>query len=120
MKSSFFAKSTIMSKSFASDTLEEIVSWLSKHDSRDKVVRLLSYMATLAGTSTRVVRLLQLLNVQVSPQDVEQSAKIFSSKLSETRRILRLFDDLPMVKFTLDYGYGLEDRQQVGLQFIPR
>lgn len=103
-----------MSTKLDIESLEEIVTWLSKHDNRDKVMKFLSYMATLVGTSTRVVKLLQLLHIQVHPDGFGQSARMFSSKMSETRRILRFFDDLPMLKFTLDYGYGLEDQRQVG------
>lgn len=33
---------------------------------------------------------------------------IFSSKMSGTRAALRLFDDLPMLKYTLEYGLGKE------------
>lgn len=32
----------------------------------------------------------------------------FSSKMSGTRAALRLFDDLPMLKYTLEYGFGKE------------
>lgn len=32
----------------------------------------------------------------------------FSSKMSGTRAVLRLLDDLPMLKYNLEYGFGSE------------
>ena len=37
---------------------------------------------------------------------LKKSLSKFASKLSETRRVLRLFDDLPMLKYSLHYGFG--------------
>jgi peroxin-11C len=37
---------------------------------------------------------------------LKKSLSTFASKLSETRRVLRLFDDLPMLKYSLHYGFG--------------
>jgi peroxin-11C len=41
---------------------------------------------------------------------------MFASKLSETRRILRLFDDLPMLKYTMQYGFG--DKESASSEFV--
>lgn len=90
-----------MYSKFNFPSLDETVSWLAELENRDKVIRLLTYLSTLVGTSSRVVNILK-----VDPVEFEKSAKIFSSKLSETRRILRFFDDLPMLRFTLYYGLG--------------
>jgi hypothetical protein len=38
----------------------------------------------------------------------------FSSKLSETRRILRLFDDFPMAMYSMHYGLGDKDKVRPG------
>lgn len=36
--------------------------------------------------------------------------QVFSSQMSATRATLRLLDDLPMLKYTLEYGIGKEVR----------
>lgn len=38
--------------------------------------------------------------------DVAKKFAIFSSKMSQTRANLRLFDDLPMIQYSKDYGWG--------------
>jgi hypothetical protein len=38
----------------------------------------------------------------------------FSSKLSETRRVLRLFDDFPMIMYSMHYGLGDKDKVRPG------
>lgn len=35
--------------------------------------------------------------------------QIFSSKMSGTRAVLRLLDDLPMLQYTLEYGFGRDE-----------
>jgi len=101
-----------MYSKFNFPSLDETVSWLAELENRDKVIRLLTYLSTLVGTSSRVVNILK-----VDPVEFEKSAKIFSSKLSETRRILRFFDDLPMLRFTLYYGLGEKQHVREILKF---
>lgn len=60
-----------------------------------QVIRTLCYAAKLASA----------LNVDRHP-DAANKFKIFSSKMSQTRATLRLFDDLPMLQCTLQYGLG--------------
>ena len=50
-------------------------------------------------------------NVGVDDDALKASLLKFASKLSEARRILRLFDDLPMLSYTLHYGFG--DKEKV-------
>jgi Peroxisomal biogenesis factor 11 (PEX11) len=38
--------------------------------------------------------------------DLAGKFAIFSTKMSQTRATLRLFDDLPMLAYTLEYGMG--------------
>lgn len=38
--------------------------------------------------------------------DFAKKLAIFSSKMSQTRATLRLFDDLPMLSYSLSYGMG--------------
>lgn len=35
-----------------------------------------------------------------------QKMAIFSSKISGARATLRLIDDIPMLKYTIEYGFG--------------
>lgn len=77
------------------EVLDEICGMLSCYSGRDKVIRTLCYAAKLASA----------LNVDKNP-DAANKLKIFSSKMSQTRATLRLFDDLPMLQCTLQYGLG--------------
>lgn len=38
--------------------------------------------------------------------DMAKKLAIFSTKMSQTRANLRLFDDIPMIQYSLDYGWG--------------
>lgn len=38
--------------------------------------------------------------------DFAKKFAIFSTKMSQTRATLRLLDDLPMIQYTMDYGFG--------------
>lgn len=73
--------------------LDDVCQMLSNYNGRDKVIRTLCYAAKLAST------------VSTDPTTVER-LKIFSSKMSQTRATLRLFDDLPQLQSTLQYGLG--------------
>lgn len=73
--------------------LDDVCQMLSNYNGRDKVIRTLCYAAKLAST------------VSTDPRTVER-LKIFSSKMSQTRATLRLFDDLPQLQSTLQYGLG--------------
>ena len=101
-----------MSKPSLSDTL---VEWLSRHDGRDKIIRLLCYGSLLVGSSDRIRIALAPIMTKSTYVSLKKSLAVFASKLSETRRVLRLFDDLPMLKYTLHYGLG--DRETVPIVF---
>lgn len=75
------------------DWLDDVCQMLSNYNGRDKVIRTLCYAAKLAST------------MSTDPTTV-QKLKIFSSKMSQTRATLRLFDDLPQLQSTLQYGLG--------------
>jgi peroxin-11C len=38
--------------------------------------------------------------------DLAKKLAIFSTKMSQTRANLRLLDDIPMIQYSLDYGWG--------------
>lgn len=73
--------------------LDEISDLLDTYNGRDKVLRTLCYATKLIG------------GLSDNPLFAERM-KIFSSQMSGTRAVLRLLDDLPMLKTTLDYGLG--------------
>ena len=39
-------------------------------------------------------------------EDLAKKLAIFSTKMSQTRANLRLFDDIPMIQYSLEYGWG--------------
>lgn len=70
-------------------TLGKCSEFLETYSGRDKVMRLLYYSAQLISGLTNSKKL-----------------DTFSEHLSECRTVLRLFDDLPMLNYTLMYGLG--------------
>jgi peroxin-11C len=76
-------------------TIEEISKFLSTHNGRDKVIRTLSYTAKLTASL-------------VSSEEVVRKLETISSQLNACRTVLRLFDDIPMLNYTLTYGLGKE------------
>ncbi|XP_058059387.1 peroxisomal membrane protein 11C-like [Anopheles bellator] len=78
-----------------SKMLTEICEMLDGYTGRDKIIRMLCYTTKLGSG----------LYAQKDPQLARKLA-IFSTKMSETRATLRLFDDLPMLAYSLSYGYG--------------
>ena len=73
--------------------LEKCSEFLETYSGRDKVMRLLCYSAQLLSGLNNSKRLDK-----------------FSDHLSECRTVLRLFDDLPMLNYTLMYGLGKKVR----------
>lgn len=72
--------------------LEKCSEFLETYSGRDKVMRLLCYSAQLVSGLNNSKRLDE-----------------FSEHLSECRTVLRLFDDLPMLNYTLMYGLGKKE-----------
>lgn len=66
---------------------------LETYEGRDKFLKTLSYAAKLAtGFSSSSV--------------TTKKWKLFGSRMSECRVILRLMDDIPILHDTLTYGWG--------------
>ena len=74
--------------------LSEISKNLNFYSTRDKTLRLLGYGSLLLSSSP-------LLSA-----NQRQGLRIISAKFSETRTVLRLMDDIPMLRYTLQYGLG--------------
>ncbi|XP_049530259.1 peroxisomal membrane protein 11C-like [Anopheles darlingi] len=78
--------------------LNEVCDMLDGYTGRDKIIRTLCYTTKLASG----------LYAQKDPEWAKKLA-IFSSKMSQTRATLRLFDDLPMLAYSLSYGTGSKE-----------
>jgi Peroxisomal biogenesis factor 11 (PEX11). len=76
-------------------TIEEISKFLSTHSGRDKVIRTLAYTTKLAAAL-------------VSSEETALKLETISRQLNACRTVLRLFDDIPMLNYTLTYGLGKE------------
>ncbi|CAG2053578.1 unnamed protein product [Timema podura] len=74
-------------------SLSDIAKFLTTHNGRDKFVRTLCY-------STR------LISTLISSERYADSLNKIGSELSSVRTTLRLFDDIPMLNYTLTYGFG--------------
>ncbi|XP_022919594.2 peroxisomal membrane protein 11C [Onthophagus taurus] len=78
-----------MSKS----VLDEICTLLETYKGRDKVLRTICYSTKLIGGLSK-------------DPILQKRMQVVSSQMSQTRLILRLLDDLPMLQYTLEYGLG--------------
>lgn len=67
---------------------------LESYSGRDSVIRAANYLSLYLSARTRGTKSLKL--------------KRISEQLSYCRLILRLFDDLPMLRYTVTYGLGKE------------
>ncbi len=76
------------------ERLSDFTESLSTYSGRDRVLRLVSYtsrmLSDLPGVSKSQAKALSTV----------------STRFAETRTVLRLFDDLPMLKCTWAYGFG--------------
>lgn len=75
--------------------IDDMSKFLGTHNGRDKVIRTLSYATKLAAAF-------------VSSEETARKLDSISGQLSACRTILRLFDDIPMLNYTLTYGLGKE------------
>ncbi|GLV44083.1 Peroxin 11c [Carabus blaptoides fortunei] len=80
--------------------LEEICNLLDTYKGRDKILRTLCYSTKLIGGLAK-------------DDLLAKRFQVFSSQMSATRATLRLLDDLPMLKYTLEYGFGKEEPDRI-------
>ncbi|XP_067653592.1 peroxisomal membrane protein 11C-like isoform X2 [Haliotis asinina] len=76
--------------------LVDFVKFIETYRGRDKIIRLCSYAAMFIGGNNN------------SP--MSEKARVVSRELSACRVILRLFDDLPMLSYNLQYGSGSKEK----------
>ncbi|CAH2085818.1 unnamed protein product [Euphydryas editha] len=79
-----------------SSLVDDICELLDSYNGRDKVVRLACYACKLYGC--------------VQGEKAWQSA---GSRLSNARLMLRLFDDIPMIRHTYNYGLGKHESSKI-------
>ena len=72
--------------------MERTVRLLGTYPGREKIMRTTAYAAMLVAGAAR--------------GDLAKNAGTLSRQLNAARTILRLFDDLPMLAYTLKYGLG--------------
>ncbi|CRK94628.1 CLUMA_CG008128, isoform A [Clunio marinus] len=83
--------------------LQEICSMLDTYTGRDKIVRTLCY----------TTKLVSAIQAEKGNDDLSKKFAIFSTKMSQTRANLRLFDDIPMIQYTKEYGWGDKEPDQL-------
>ena len=71
------------------DSIDFISKLLGTSNGKDKVMRIVSYSSMLFASS------------KICPPGVKKSLVILSSELSSARTVLRLFDDIPMLNYSL-------------------
>ena len=71
------------------DSIDFISKLLATSNGKDKVMRIVSYSSMLFASS------------KICPPGLKKSLVILSSELSSARTVLRLFDDLPMLNYSL-------------------
>ena len=71
------------------DSIDFISKLLANSNGKDKVMRIVSYSSMLFASS------------RICPPGLKKSLVILSSELSSARTVLRLFDDLPMLNYSL-------------------
>ncbi|XP_046555818.1 peroxisomal membrane protein 11C-like isoform X2 [Haliotis rubra] len=76
--------------------LVDFVKFIETYRGRDKIIRLCSYAAMFIGGDSN------------SP--ISEKARVIGRELSACRVILRLFDDLPMLAYNLQYGLGRKEK----------
>lgn len=75
--------------------MDTVAQLLEVHSGRDKIVRTVSYLSLyLSG---------------ISKGKISRDFKTISEELSYCRLLLRLFDDLPMLRYSLAYGRGSKE-----------
>ena len=71
------------------DSLDFVSKQLATSNGKDKIMRIVSYSSVLLASS------------RICPVSLKSSLMILSHQLSSARTITRLFDDIPMLKYSL-------------------
>jgi len=77
------------------DCLINLIKYIETYRGRDKVIRATSYLSCLLGGI-----------LEKNKSNYSQKLFIFMNELNGCRIILRLFDDLSMLAYSLNYGLG--------------
>ncbi|XP_051967797.1 peroxisomal membrane protein 11C [Xyrauchen texanus] len=79
------------------NSVESLINVLESYRGRDKVIRILCYGSQLVGG---------VISGKNSHSSLGRSLLLFSAQLSQCRTTLRLFDDLSMLAYSMNYGLG--------------
>lgn len=79
------------------EALKKLAEYLESYSGRDKIMRIIYYSAQLAAGRSSCAATQDKLN-------------ILSDQINSCRTVLRLFDDIPMLYYTLSYGCGRQVR----------
>ncbi|GAB6032004.1 peroxisomal bioproteinsis factor 11 [Chamberlinius hualienensis] len=79
--------------------MESVVQLLSRHGGRDRIIRISSYLSFLISG--------------VVDESNKEKLCILGSQLSSCRTVLRLFDDIVMLNYTLNYGLGKKEEDRL-------
>ncbi|XP_028300997.1 peroxisomal membrane protein 11C [Gouania willdenowi] len=93
--------------------VESVVRLLESYRGRDKVIRTVCYSSQLIGGA---------LSRKAAADDASslrlgKSLLLFSAQLSHCRTVLRLFDDLSMLAYSHNYGFGMQE-EDAGVRWI--
>uniref|UniRef100_A0A0V0GAZ2 Putative peroxisomal bioproteinsis protein peroxin n=1 Tax=Triatoma dimidiata TaxID=72491 RepID=A0A0V0GAZ2_TRIDM len=80
--------------------LQSVADYLDTYNGRDKVMRIMYYIAQYLAGITK-------------SNELEQKLNIFSDQINCCRTVLRLFDDIPMLSYTLSYGLGRKEPDNI-------
>lgn len=65
-----------------------------------------SFCLQIVRTLCYTTKLVSAIQQSRGNDDLAAKLAIFSSKMSQTRANLRLFDDIPMIQYSMEYGLG--------------
>lgn len=102
----------VVAKMSKNSILDEICGMLDTYKGRDKVKDFVYLLKCINIMIFQIIRTAcysaKLISGLSNNEAFAKKMAVFSSKMSTTRAALRLFDDLPMLKYTLEYGLGNE------------
>ncbi|NP_001090009.1 peroxisomal biogenesis factor 11 gamma S homeolog [Xenopus laevis] len=89
----------------AAAAVSGLVTVLESYRGRDRVIRTLCYSCQLLGGV--------MSNKSKTEHNWGKSLLIVSSQLSHCRTVLRLFDDLAMLAYSVKYGFGKKEKDSL-------
>ncbi|CAL1301061.1 unnamed protein product [Larinioides sclopetarius] len=76
--------------------MDEFAKLFESYSGRDSIVRTTSYLSLYLSTYTR--------------GSLSKKLRLINKELSYCRLLMRLFDDFPMLRYTINYGLGSKEK----------